>query len=85
MNQYDSDYKDIDNLYRRKDIKNSKRKGENMNIEDKILNGIELTEDEVREVLWNWETVEENVIDEGKWEFLIEVIIFISSLYRCMY
>ena len=36
MNQYDSDYKDIDNLYRRKDIKNSKRKGENMNIEDKV-------------------------------------------------
>ena len=81
MNQYDSDYKDIDNLYRRKDIKNSKRKGENMNIENKILNGIELTEDEVREVLWNWETVEENVIDEGKWEFLIEVIICINNRY----
>lgn len=81
MNQYDSDYKDIDNLYRRKDIKNSKRKGENMNIEDKILNGIELTEDEVREVLRNWETVEENIIDEGKWEFLIEVIICINNRY----
>lgn len=81
MNQYDSDYKDIDNLYRRKDIKNSKRKGENMSIEDKILNGIELTKDEVREVLWNWETVEENVIDEGRWEFLIEVIICISNRY----
>ena len=52
-----------------------------MNIEDKILNGIELTEDEVREVLWNWETVEENVIDEGKWEFLIEVIICINNRY----
>lgn len=81
MNQYDSDYKDIDNLYRRKDIKNSKRKGENMNIEDKILNGIELTEDEVREVLWNWEAVEENVIDEGRWEVLIEVIICINNRY----
>ena len=81
MNQYDSDYKDIDNLYRRKDIKNSKRKGENMNIEDKILNGIELTEDEVREVLWNWETVEENVINEGRWEFLVEVIICINNRY----
>ena len=81
MNQYDSDYKDIDNLYRRKDIKNSKRKGENMNIEDKILNGIELTEDEVREVLWNWETIEENVINEGRWEFLVEVIICINNRY----